>query len=743
MARSQIATLLLAGLLLPAIGAADSPAVDLVRGDSRTALVAPGAVHQYAAKLAAGDFLHVIVDQEKIDLVVTAIDPSGQRLLEVDNPYGRDVAESVAFLAEVTGTHTLEIRPYPSAPAAGSYDLIVEAWRPATAADRKRATAEAATNAAHRRAARRTESDRRAAIKGYRAARELWQGLDERAEETRIVRRIGQLLRRVGESDAALGMLQEALALARESSNPAGVAKTLNEIGRVHRQKGANDRAIAAYRDALELWRELGETAQASRVLNNLGAAWMASGDLRQALPYYQQALNLFRQSGDRRRQATALANLGVLHDRLGRIDLAAASYEEALELCAALGRPDLEADVLNNLGVTLDQLGEPYEALESYAAARKIYRKLGDQSRQAAALNSQASLLLDLGRPDEARRLLVSATALLNEAGDPYLETRVLLNSGVVARELDEPSTALDRFSKALDHARRADDRDAEAHALYHQAVIRQRTGEGQLAHDLAQRALALFRRAGDVRGEARALRVAGRSAAILGRTESARRVSHQAIDLAARIADVTEQALGWQELGRLERDAGDPRLALEHFEAALTHFESRRAKISGQALRASHFTAVRATYDLAIDTSMQLHWKHPAAGFDRRGLVLSEQARARGLLDALIRAQVDVDDASTPAASDVDAKNRRDLQARAKNLRRQLNGLAHERRETLSDEASGDPMGDRIDVLMAEYRLLEGRLEPPTDIAVRGPAITPHLFEEIVELLDSDTVL
>lgn len=720
------AGVLMAGLLLPAPATADSAVIPLARGDARTSVLAPNEAHAYVAELRAGHFLHVLVEQEEVDVVVTADDPAGRRRIEVDNPYGRDVPESIALIAAVDGTYRLEIRPSGSATKAGSYRLVVAAWRPATPADRLWAAAEDATNAAHQRADRRTADDLRAAAEGYHAARELWRQLGDRRQEARALGRLGQLRRRLGEDQAAFAALEEALALERELQNPAGVASILNEIGRVHRRRGENDQALAIYREALAIRQELGDASHEARLRNNMGAALHAMGELLQALEQYEQALEAFRRLGDRFREAIALINLGHLRSQLGRIDRALADFERALILCEALGRRDLEGDLLNNLAVTLDELGEIHTALESYSAALEVYRELGDARRQAATLNSQGGLLVELGLPEEARQVLLAAAELLREHADPYLESRVQSSLGAAARDVGDFAAALDLFARSLDLQRRAGDRAGEARSLHHQAVIHHRTGDAARAGELARQALAVFREIGEARGESLALRTLGQSAAALGETEAARRAFESAARRAEEIDDVDLQARSLQELGRLERDAGRLRVALTHLEGALAHFESLRARISGQTLRASHFAAVREAYELAVDTAARLHREHPEAGFDRRGFALSERALARGLLDVVGRARADV--AADP-----------ELRARERQLRRELNALALQRRRSAPDEA----LDARIAALTTEYRLLEGRLSPPSESPAGDSALSPSFVDEVAALLDGDTVL
>ncbi len=706
------------------------PATALSPDDARTVVLPAGEVHTYEAHLEVGDFLHVLIEQQEVDVVVTVMGPAGRQLLEVDGPYGRDVPESVALVANTAGAHRLDVRPFSGVAdaTASSYHLAVVAWRPATIADRLRAEAELETNAAHRQASRRTADDRRQAVAAYGLALGLWRQVGDRLQEARAFGRLGRLQRLLGEHQAALASHQQALNLFHSLQDLAGIASTQGEMATVHRHRGENDRALALYHEALAIWQRLDDASHEARVRNNVATLLhSAKGELRAALPHYEHALTIFRRLGDRVREAKVLVSLGHLHSQLGELDRAVVVFERALALCEALGRRDLAADVLNNLGVTLDRLGEIHDALGNFSAAREIYRELGDSRRQAAALNSQGSLLLDMGLPEEAQQLLSTASELLREHGDVTLESQVLLGLGAAARDLGDLAGSLDFFKQALDLQRRADDRGGQALALYHQAGIHERTGNSAMAHGLAAQVLTLFRDIGNVPGEIWALRIFGQSAAGSGQIDIARGAFEQAVILAEATDGVTEVARSLHELGRLEHRQGRYPAALEHFERALKQFESLRVRISGEHLRSTHFATIRETYELTIDTLMQLHGEHAEAGFDRRALALSERARARGLLDVVSRARVRVDPGDP------------ELRTREQQVRRELNTLALRRRRATPDE----DLEARIVALTAEYRLLEGRLSLPEEAEVRGLARSPHFLDELVELISEETVL
>jgi hypothetical protein len=65
----------------------------------------------FQVKLQPGQFLHVSVMQDGIDVLITVFHPDGTRLLSVDSPIGNVGLESVRFVADAAGTYLIQIHP--------------------------------------------------------------------------------------------------------------------------------------------------------------------------------------------------------------------------------------------------------------------------------------------------------------------------------------------------------------------------------------------------------------------------------------------------------------------------------------------------------------------------------------------------------------------------------------------------------------------------------------------------------
>ena len=65
--------------------------------------------HSYQITASAGQLLHVVVEQQGIDVVVVLYDPNRKKIAEVDSPNGNQGPESLILIVEASGDYRLEI----------------------------------------------------------------------------------------------------------------------------------------------------------------------------------------------------------------------------------------------------------------------------------------------------------------------------------------------------------------------------------------------------------------------------------------------------------------------------------------------------------------------------------------------------------------------------------------------------------------------------------------------------------
>jgi CHAT domain-containing protein/tetratricopeptide (TPR) repeat protein len=436
-------TLALLAALEPASAGASSPTqsgpVTLSPSVAVKRNLAGGESHPYQLSINVGEYMHAVVEQLGIDVVVTVIGPDGKQLAEVDR--NEEGPETVLLIAESAGFYRLVVSAPNKNVEPGSYKITVEELRQATPQDTTRVAAE------------------RTVVEGERL----------QAQGTR-------------ESlTAAIDKLQEALPMFRASADQGGEALAQDDIGRAYYDLGEPGKALEYFNRALTLFKAAGDRQGEASTLNNVGSVYDDLGEKHKALEYYVNVLPIFRTLGQRSAEAIMLNNIAFVYQSLGETDIALDYYSRALPLRRALGDRQGEAGTLDNIGRIYSDLGETGKALDSFNRSLQISQSLGDKRGEANTLSNIGVVYRRTGDPRKALDYYNRSLPLLRTAGDRRGEAKTLAGIGTVYAIMGDRQKALDLYGQALPISRQAQDRAAEANTLA--AIARVQGDNGHLA--------------------------------------------------------------------------------------------------------------------------------------------------------------------------------------------------------------------------------------------------------------------
>jgi CHAT domain-containing protein/Tfp pilus assembly protein PilF len=628
--RGRLPLLFLLAAALPVPGAAE----------------ASGASHVHPLELAAGDFVRATVEQ-RADVRVELLDPDGKEIVHVDGPNGIREDEEIAAVAERAGLHQLRVLSCPEgAPAADCYTLRLDPPRPATEADRLRAEAVRATQAAAEAMYERNEASWRRQLEIRERTREIWRTLGERQRAAKELVEIGIVHRLLSELEPSSRRLHEAAAVYSELGSPDGEARALNEAGSTCQEAGHHEEAIADYRRALDRAERGTDRKQREDILNNLGLLLGEVGQGQEGVILLQQALEIARERKDEATQANILGNLGLTYERLFERQKALDHYRQALALAST-------AAIHNNLGSLHEDLGDWDEALDHYTRALAINETLGDRRSMAATLSNLGILHSRRGQPDQAQASFERALALARETDFLKVQVSASNNLGVLHWKTG---------------------RTEEAIGYWHQ-VESLAAGHAELEH------VARFARASVQLGE--------------GQLDAASLTLMEGLEHSRQRGDRTWEAYQEIALSEVEWKRGNLTSALIHAESGVAIIESLRGRVVDPDLRALFLASNQSYYERQIDILMELHLRRSGEGFDARAVQVSEQARARGLLDLLGEAGADIRKGVDPAL----LERERQALTRVRELDRErmdLQGVAPARAEEAEKR-----LAEAIDVL------------------------------------------
>ncbi|HEY6321130.1 MAG TPA: CHAT domain-containing tetratricopeptide repeat protein, partial [Thermoanaerobaculia bacterium] len=450
----------------------------LEKGKPLTRQLAGNEGHAYEVVLAAGEYAHLVADQQGVDVAVRLLAPDGKLLTHIDSPNGKTGPEPLSILADAAATYRVEVVCEDAAAPPGRYVMQLEEVRPATSTDRKRVRAERRfADAEELRRAGQAASNQQA-LDGYRQVLQLWRDLGDSADEAQTLDRIGRVERELGHSAEALAAFQEALPLFQRFGQPIDLGRTFNFISAVQHRRGDFGAAATAAEAALGYYRQIGDPVLEAGALNNLGNAAIARGEADRAATAYRRALDLAQRGGSRAERSIALYGLGDVLTYQGKLEAALDTLQQALQL---LQQPGSEED----RATTLSMMANVYQRLEDYAQARALLEQAlalrvttGDRRGQAVTLSSLGTIALR-GHAPGAAEAYGKALELFRAAKDRHGEAIALLNLGRAAHASGDQRAALARYTQAASLFEEIGNLPGEVQTLF---------GSAQALHDLGE---------------------------------------------------------------------------------------------------------------------------------------------------------------------------------------------------------------------------------------------------------------
>jgi CHAT domain-containing protein/Tfp pilus assembly protein PilF len=452
-----------------------------------------GEVHNFRVPLVRGQFLHVLVRQLGIDVVVTTFGSDGKPLFSVDSPNGSWGTEPVVLIAETSGDYRLELRTANEKAPAGHYDIRISALREATLADRNHVEAQRTFEEADRLRQQAKADSKRNAIEKYKQALSLFQTAGERAGQALTLYALGFAYAELGEFRSTLQYTGQALPIFRALRDDSMEGFTLNLMGSANDFLGELPKALEHLNQALMLSQKHGDHSSEASILNNIGRLYYQNADWQKALENYSQALALFRLLRSGNREATALQNLGVTYYSLGEQEKALDYFQQALVLGRAIGDKRREALAISEIGYIWNSSGEPQKAIDYYNQALALSQAAGDRNGQATTLDFMGIAYSALGETEKALNYHQQALELKRAASNPREEANTLGNIGHVYNQRGQPQKALEYYSQALALLRALEDRNRVAVMLQGIALSERQLGNLSEARQRIEEALSL----------------------------------------------------------------------------------------------------------------------------------------------------------------------------------------------------------------------------------------------------------
>ena len=332
-----------------------------------------GETHRYAITLAVGQYLQVSVEQKGIDVKVEVAVPNKEQA-DFNDAQSQTSREEIFLYAEQSGVIHLNIKSALANTPTGKYQLMVEALRPATEADRKAAQAQQLYLRANLINDRGKAEDIPTVIETFRDAGRLFDLAGKTRWAAKCLKSAGIVSFGSGNLRQAYGFFSQALPLARANGGPADLAGVLNDLGLTTHRLGNLKEAAESFQEALQIQRAIGNRTGEAITLNNLGQVLIDRGEIEKGAQLQEQSLSLRRELGDERGVARMLNNLANVYIGWGQIERGMEMRLQSLALRRKLKDKPGEASTLNQLAGAYAGFGENRKAVEHYTLAIELW---------------------------------------------------------------------------------------------------------------------------------------------------------------------------------------------------------------------------------------------------------------------------------------------------------------------------------------------------------------------------------
>jgi CHAT domain-containing protein len=358
-----------------------------------------------------------------------------------------------------------------------------------------------------------------------------------------------------------------------------------------------------------------------------------AEGTYRQgrvgpAIAEARSALEQFDRLEDDWGRMKTLSLLGVAELSGDDAPASLAHLTRGLELARRGGRSLMETELHDRLGSAYGHVGEDELALAHYDQAVAGLRAHNFQLNLANVLALRGLTLLHRGDQAGAARDHREAAAILERLGDRRGQAMTLRYLAEDLRAVGRPAEALPMARQALAICQGEGFRLEEASSSSALARLLLELGQPEEAKAAAERSLAFYRESGD--GD----------------------------DASGELATIAWTLLG---AGRLD----EARTAAEE---AVALVEASRSRAAGAGQTGAFTSSRRGVYETLVEVLARLDDRSPGAGHAEAALAASERAHARGLLELLAEARVDLREGIDPAllAREREAARAKDAAAR-----------------------------------------------------------------------------
>jgi len=398
---------------------------------------------------------------------------------------------------------------------------------------------------------------------------------DSNVDIARVMKKIGKVLTRRGDPEAAMTYYQSALAIYERLGQIVDVAEMLNRIAWLHRMRDDFTTARETAERAGAMLEKREPTVVYGYIKNMLGLIEYSGGNWQRSRDFLAEAVAIGERLHSEQLCKVASMNLGNTVWKLGDWETALRYFRKNLEMSEAEGDLFDLVTAYNNVGVVEYGRGNFHVAAEYFERSVRIDEKIGAVEHEALARENLADSLEMLGRWNEAHEQFQKCVSL--EGFDETRASRlsVYVPLARLTKKRGDIARALECGQKALAAGERARDEDLIGEAAYVLASIEDERGNAEEAARWLDRAIAIFEANHTLHGLSRAHTAAACQILAKGDIDAAIRHAHLGEQYSRQLGDRFALAKNEWAWAKIHSTRGDREAAAAKFESARATFE------------------------------------------------------------------------------------------------------------------------------------------------------------------------
>jgi CHAT domain-containing protein len=381
----------------------DVPELKLNQPVSKT--LGGGESHRFRVSMRAGEYLHVTVQQQGIDVMLNLISDDPKESIVIDRPnaaYGR---EGLSFIANNEQKVVLLLNSYGPKANQGSYSITVDVQRRSVPRDRRMMEAELEISRAEDSRHKGTPSDLQRAIDGFQRAVELWRELKDPYEESLALYGLALTCRSTTDYQKSVSASLEGLSIIRQLGDPHVEAALLTALGWAYVYLGDTQQAFGSFSQALTLRHVNRDKSGEALTLYGIGWFYALTDKNEKALEVFGQTLSLRRELKDSTGEAVTRVGIAKVLHRLAKNNESINHLTAAIEILRSSTFKNGLAEALSTLGWVEYATKQYDSAISHFQEALQLWQKLEDRTGEATTHYGIASTGAQLGKLAEAQQ--------------------------------------------------------------------------------------------------------------------------------------------------------------------------------------------------------------------------------------------------------------------------------------------------------------------------------------------------